>query len=79
MDKHQPDQHLKGHDKGNNINEEVDEVAQVVEEVHIVGDNASNTDKNFHLGEHAIQHDEPKEGSEYESTQEDDVSVDDSI
>ena len=46
------------------IDEEVDEVAEVVEEVHLVGDNESSTDKNFDLIENAIQHDESKDGSE---------------
>ena len=64
MDKHQLDQHLEGHDKGNNIDKEVDKVAQVVEEVYVVGNDESSTDENFDLGEHTIQHDEPKEGSE---------------
>ena len=76
VDKHQPDQHLEGHDKGNNIGEEVDEVAQVVEEVRVVGDDESSTDENFDLGEHDNQHVESKEGSESDSAQEDNVSMD---
>ena len=79
MDKHQQNQHLEGREKCNDIDKEVDEVSQVVEEVHVVGDDESSTDKHFDLGEHAIQHDEPEEGSEYESTREDDVFVDDSV
>ena len=78
VDKYQPNQHLEGHNKGNNIDKEVDKVAQVVEEVHLVGDQKSSTDENFDLIENAIQYDESKEGSEYESTQEDNTSVDDS-
>ena len=38
MDKHQPNQHLEGHNEGNHIDKQVDEVAQVAEEVHLVGD-----------------------------------------
>ena len=53
----------KDHDKGNDISKEVDEVAQVVEEVYVIGDDESSTDENFDMGEHAIQHDEPEEGS----------------
>ena len=54
VDEHQPDQHLEGRDKGNNIDKEVVEVAQVVEEVHVVGDNESSTDENFDLGERVM-------------------------
>ena len=38
--------------------------------MHLVGDNKSISDKNFDLIENAIQHDESKDGSEYESAQE---------
>ena len=65
VDKHQPNHHLEGHNKGNDINKEVDEVADVVEKVHLVGDEELSTNENFDLIENAIQHDESEEGSEY--------------
>ena len=35
-DKHKPDKHLEDHVKGDNVDEEVDEVVQADEEVHVV-------------------------------------------
>ena len=54
VDKHQPNHHLEGHNEGNDIDKEVDEVAEIVEEVNLVGDNKSSTDENFDLIENAI-------------------------
>ena len=77
VDEHQPDEHLDDHDKGDNINEEVDEVVQAVEEVHVVREDKSSTNENFDIAEHNNQHNQSKEDSVYESVKEDNASVDD--
>ena len=79
INEHQPNYHLESHNKGNNINKELDEDA---EEVHLVGDDKSSTDENFGINEDTIQHAESEDDSDYESTQEmsneeDNISVED--
>ena len=77
VDEHQPDKHLEDHVRGDNVDEEVDEVSQANEEVHVVGDDESSTDENFDMAEHDDQHDKSEEDSVYESAKEDNASVND--
>ena len=63
MDEHELDKHLDNHDEGNNIEEEIEKVAQVVETVHVVGDNESSTDENFDIAQYDNQHDQFEDGS----------------
>ena len=66
VEEHQPNHHLEGYNNGNDINKEVDEVAEVVEEVHVVRDNESSTNNNFDMNENAMPYDESADGFEYE-------------
>ena len=63
--------------KDDNVDEEVDEVAQANEEVHVVGDDESSADDNFDIFGHDVQHDESKEESVYKSTEEDNTPIND--
>ena len=47
----------------NNIEEEVEEVAQAVEEVHVVEDDESSTDENFDITQYDNQHDQSEDDS----------------
>ena len=77
-DNYEPDGHLEDHDKGDNVDEEVDEVVQANEEIRLVGDDESSADDNFDMFEHDDQYDKSKEESVYESAEEDNAPINDS-
>ena len=77
LEVHQPNHHLGGHNKNNNINEEGDEVEELIEDSCVVIEDELSNNKNFDISDNYMPDYETKDEVDYEYTHETGDSEDD--